>query len=307
MVPPNGENALNENIEYCFICGGTEFKNRTIDYRACLTCGHEVLVSTKEQGFIINDNLIEKEVRRITGLDRFKSRTLSYFDANLKRNLLLDIGSASGKFLLHNARQYKRAIGIEITPESLTFSSQVLGLEIIENIQNVSEVISAATAWHSLEHIPEPHLLALLHGLSNKMLLGGRLVVSVPNGASWQYRWFGNAYAYYDVPNHLHQFTPDSLERLMQRFGFKHLATINSWPYNTFGYTQSLLNIFTNPHNYLYYRLKRRNLKPSISLDILNGLLLVVCIPAGWIFSLADSFNLKHQGVITACFEKKNC
>ena len=173
MVPPNGENALNENIECCFICGGTEFKNRTTHYRACLSFGHEVLVSTNEQGFIINDYLLEKEVRRMTGLDRFKSRTLSHFDINLKRNLLIDIGSASGKFLLHNAPQYKRAIGIEITPESLAFSSQVLGLEIIEDIQNVSEVISAATAWHSLEHIPELHLLALLDGLSNKMPSGG--------------------------------------------------------------------------------------------------------------------------------------
>jgi 2-polyprenyl-3-methyl-5-hydroxy-6-metoxy-1,4-benzoquinol methylase len=307
MVPPNGEIALNENVECCFICGRTEFENRTLDYRGCLSCGHEVLVSTKEQGFIINDNLSKKEVRCMTGLDRFKARVLSFFDSSLGRNQLLDIGSASGKFLLHNARRYKRATGIEITPESLSFSRQVLGLNIIEDIKKVSEEVSAATAWHSLEHIPEQHLLALLDGLSNKMVTGGRLIVSVPNGASWQYRWFGKAYAYYDVPNHLHQFTPNSLGQLMQRFGFQHVATVNSWPYNTFGYTQSLLNILTNTHNYLYYRLKRRSRKPSITLDIVNGLLLVVCVPAGWVLGLADAVNLKHQGVITACFEKKTC
>lgn len=305
MVQPNGENALNKNDERCFVCGGTEFENHTTDYRSCLNCGHEVLVSTKEQGFIINDNLSEKEVRRMTGLDRFKARTLLYFDSGLERKQLLDIGSASGKFLLHNAYRYKRATGIEITPESLHFSRQVLGLDVIEDIQNVSEEISAATAWHSLEHIPEQHLLTLLENLSTKMTSGGRFVVSVPNGASWQYRWFGKAYAYYDVPNHLHQFTPESLRRLMQRFGLQHVATVNSWAYNTFGYTQSLLNILTNTHNYLYYRLKRRSRKPSIMLDIVNGLLLVICVPAGRLLGLADALNLKHQGVITACFEKK--
>ena len=307
MVPPNGENALNKDVEPCFICGGTVFENRTADYRSCLNCGHEVLVSTKEQGFIINDDLSEKEVRRMTGLDRFKARTLSCFDSNLERQQLLDIGSASGKFLLHNASRYKRATGIEITPESLTFSRQVLGLDIVEDIQNVTDKISAATAWHSLEHIPEHHLLTLLENLSNKMSSGGRLLVSVPNGSSWQYRWFGKSYAYYDVPNHLHQFTPESLGQLMRRFGFQHVATVNSWPYNTFGYTQSLLNILTNTHNYLYYRLKRRSRKPSIALDIVNGLLLVICGPAGWLMGLADALNLKHQGVITACFEKKIC
>ena len=307
MVPPNGEDALNKNEERCFVCGGTVFKNRTTDYRSCLNCGHEVLVSTKEQGFIINDDLSEKKVRRMTGLDRFKARTLSYFDGSLKREQLLDIGSASGKFLLHNACRYKRATGIEITPESLTFSRQVLGLDIVEDIQNVPVEISAATAWHSLEHIPEQHLLTLLENLSGKMSSGGRFVVSVPNGASWQYRWFGRAYAYYDVPNHLHQFTPESLEQLMRRFGFKHVETVNSWTYNTFGYTQSLLNILTKTHNYLYYRLKRRSRKPSIVLDIVNGLLLVICVPAGWLFGLADAMSLNHQGVITACFEKKIC
>lgn len=306
MVPSNGENALNEIVEHCFICGGIEFKSRTKDYRCCLNCGHEVLLSTKEQGFIINDNLSEKEVRRITALDRFKARTLSQFDSSLERKQLLDIGSASGKFLLHNAWRYKRATGLEITPESLAFSRQVLGLDIIEDIQDVQNGISAATAWHSLEHIPEQHLMALLDNLSHQMPLGGRFIVSVPNGASWQYRIFGSAYAYYDVPNHLHQFTPDSLLKLMQRYGFQHVSTVNSWFYNTFGYTQSLLNILTNTHNYLYYRLKRRSRKPSLVLDVVNGLLLAVCLPAGWLLGLADALNLKYQGVITVCFEKRN-
>lgn len=56
MVPPHGEDALNKIDESCFVCGGTEFDCRTMDYRRCLNCGHEVLMSTKEQGLIINDN-----------------------------------------------------------------------------------------------------------------------------------------------------------------------------------------------------------------------------------------------------------
>ena len=290
--------------ERCFVCGGTEFWRRTKDYRSCLNCGHEVLVSSQVQGFIVNDNLSEDEARRVTSLDRFKAHTLSFFDRGIEKTLLLDIGSASGKFLYHNAGRYARAKGIEITPESLKFSRQVLGLDIVEDIRNVPEEISAATAWHSLEHIPEQHLLALLDSLSTKMAAGGRLIVSVPNGASWQYRWFGKSYAYYDVPNHLHQFTPDSLGRLMQRFGFHQVATVNSWPYNTFGYAQSLLNILTHTHNYLYYRLKRRSCKPSLLLDTVNGLLLIFVVPAGWLFGLLETLNLKRQGVITTCFEK---
>ncbi len=298
---------MNKNYESCFICGGTDFKSRTKHYRRCFNCGHEVLASTKEQGFIINDNLCENEILRMTGLDRFKAKVLLFFDSRIAKKQLLDIGSASGKFLYHNASRYSSATGIEITPEALKFSRQVLRLNIIEDIQNGPEEISAATAWHSLEHIPEQHLLSLLDGLSNKMTIGGRLIVSVPNGASWQYRWFGTSYAYYDVPNHLHQFTPDSLTRLMQRFGYCQVDTVISWPYNTFGYTQSLLNIITGTHNYLYYRFKRRSRTPSLLQDIVNGFLLLIFVPVGWLLGLVDAMNLKRQGVITACFEKKIC
>ena len=267
MVSTNGKNALNRNIEYCFICGGIDFVNRTSDYEKCLSCGHEILVSTKEQGFIINDSLSEKDVRRITSLDRFKARTLAYFDSNIERDQLLDIGSASGKFILQNMSRYKRTLGLEITPESLNFSGQILGLNIVEDIQSVSQEVNIATAWHSLEHIPEQQLLSLLDGLSSKMVTNGRFIVSVPNGASSQYHWFKKSYAYYDTPNHLHQFTPDSLDKLLQRFGFKELGTVTSWPYNIFGYTQSLLNILTNTHNYFYYRLKRKSCEPSLAVS----------------------------------------
>lgn len=291
----------------CFVCGGTELEGRTKDYRTCINCGHETLVSTNEQGFIINDNLCEKKFYRITSLDRFKANTLSFFDSEIDRKQLLDIGSASGKFLYHNAGRYMRAMGIEITPESVNFSRHVLGLDIIEDIKLAPEEISVASAWHSLEHIPEQSLLALLDGLSAKMTAGGLLLVSVPNGLSWQYRWFGKAYAYYDVPNHLHQFTPESLELLMKRYGFQLVSQVRSWPYNIFGYIQSLLNIITKSHNYLYYRLKRRSRIPSLTLDLANILLLTFVAPVGFSFGIVDAINKKRQGVITACFKKINC
>lgn len=291
----------------CFVCDGVEFAQRSSDYRSCLNCGHEVLASSGAQRFMVNDNLSEKEARRVTSLDRFKARTLSFFDIGIERKHLLDIGSGSGKFLYHNAGRYSRATGIEITPESVKFARQALALDIVEDIQDVPGEINTATAWHSLEHIPEQRLLALLDGLSNKMPAGGRVIVSVPNAASWQYRWFGRAYAFYDVPNHLHQFTLGSLGSLMRRFGFHQVAAVSSWPYNTFGYTQGLLNILTHTHNYLYYRLKRRSGTPSLLLDAVNALLLVLVVPAGWLFGWFDSLNLQRQGVITTCFEKSPC
>ncbi len=291
--------------ESCFVCGGSYFEKYTDEYRRCTGCGHEILVETQLQGFILNDPLTAKDAKRVTALDRFKTKILRRYDSSSGKGQLLDIGSASGKFLFLNASSYQRAFGIEITPEALSFSRNVLHLDIKSHILEVPSKTTIATAWHSLEHIPQEALLEILRVLSLNMVEGGRLIVSVPNGSSRQYRWFGKSYTYFDVPNHLHQFTVTSLQMLMRRFGFLPIEMINSFPYNSFGYTQSLLNIFTSTHNYLYYRLKRRSRKPSLQLDILHLLLLPILVPAGWILGLMDGINLKSQGVITLCFEKK--
>lgn len=300
----DGEDALKNSDIRCFICEGTSLRLSTADYLRCTTCGHEVLVATNKQGFIINDQLSEKEVRRVTALDRFKARTLALFDREKEKGLLLDIGSASGKFLFHNGPRYRRATGVEVTLESLQFSREILNLNVVEDIQEVKGKVDFATAWHSFEHIPQHSLFELLQGLSEKLNSQGGVIVSVPNAASRQYRWFGSAYPYYDVPNHLHQFTLESLILLMQRFGFKHFSNVYSWEYNTFGYIQGLLNLTTRSHNYLYYRLKRRSRKPSAVLDVLNGLLLFIFVPAGWLLGLVDMLDQKQQGVITVCFVK---
>ncbi len=291
----------------CFVCGCPESTEVYETYRRCADCGHEILASTQAQGFIVNEPLVERDVRRTNGLDRFKRRVLLRFSAAQHRGLLLDIGSASGRFLLQNGRRYARAIGIEVTPEAVKFSREALALDVVEGIADVPQGVEIATAWHSLEHIPQTQLLALLGGLAERLVDGGRIIVSVPNAASRQYRWFGRRYAYFDVPNHLHQFTSQSLERLLRRFGLHRIAAVDSTPYNSFGYAQGLLNVITGTHNYLYYRLKRRTRAPSLLLDLAHLFLLPLVVPLGWVLGLLDARNHETQGVITACFEKKTC
>ncbi len=288
----------------CFICGGQQFSQRTPEYLRCTACGHETLIATESQGFIVNDPLSLRDAQQVSDLDRFKAATLARFDGSRPKDQLLDIGSASGKFLYLNQQRYQRAVGLEITPAALQFSRDVLKLDIREDIASVPPDTSVATAWHSLEHIPERTLDHILMTLSETMKVGARLVVSVPNADSIQYRLFGQSYAYFDVPNHLHQFSVASLQQLLQKYGFVQVEAIRSRPYNTFGFIQGLLNVATGTHNYLYYRLKRRSQKPSIKLDLIHALLLPVVVPIGGLLGWLEGWSKNSQSVITACFEK---
>jgi DNA-directed RNA polymerase subunit RPC12/RpoP len=272
-------------------------------YARCTHCGHEVLVSGQSQGYITNDPLTLDDVRKTTGLDRFKARVLKRFSPSSSAGTLIDIGSASGKFLHSHAHQFSRVAGLEVTPECLRFTRDVLKLDIKEDARELPQGITVATAWHSLEHIPAPALDAILQVVASKMSSDARLIVSVPNASSRQYRWFRSAYAYFDVPNHLHQFTQESLDKLLLRCGFEPLEQIPSWPYNSFGYIQGLLNVATGTHNYLYYRLKRKSRQPSWRLDLANLVLLPWCVPIGWMLGLTDQLMQREQGVITACYK----
>jgi SAM-dependent methyltransferase len=73
--------------------------------------------------------------------------------------------------------------------------------------------------FHVVEHVADPdHYLKSAHAL---LADGGRLVVQVPNAASWQARLLGKRWIGFDVPRHLHTFRESDLVTLLHRCNFK--------------------------------------------------------------------------------------
>jgi hypothetical protein len=70
-----------------------------------------------------------------------------------------------------------------------------------------------------LEHLPDPRtFLIAAHRL---LVSDGRLVVQVPNAASWQFRLLGSSWNGVDVPRHLFDFRDRDLEKLVESCGFE--------------------------------------------------------------------------------------
>lgn len=78
---------------------------------------------------------------------------------------------------------------------------------------------SVITMFHLLEHVPDPR--AYLESAWRLLEDGGRLVVQVPNAASWQFLLFGPKWNGVDVPRHLWNFRDTDLEWLLKRCGFE--------------------------------------------------------------------------------------
>jgi predicted SAM-dependent methyltransferase len=83
--------------------------------------------------------------------------------------------------------------------------------------------LGCVSMWHVLEHVyPLEERLQQFH---KKLKPGGTIIVALPNMYSYDARKYHRYWAAYDVPRHIHHFTPDTVFRLMNRSGFTHVKT----------------------------------------------------------------------------------
>ncbi|MEO1654399.1 MAG: methyltransferase domain-containing protein, partial [Bacteroidota bacterium] len=71
--------------------------------------------------------------------------------------------------------------------------------------------------WHVLEHVHR--LSETLQKLKRMLDSGGKLLIAVPNHQSWEAGLYREYWAGYDVPRHLYHFSPDTMQRLLEKNG----------------------------------------------------------------------------------------
>ena len=291
----------------CPICRSSKGKMAPAipDYWRCAECEHEFRTCAPKESFIVNDTLETDSVEKFDLLEKFKKKLVDRYA--LDRSFLLDIGCATGKFLFHQHKSFSDHLGIEVTPECKEFATSVLGLKVADNIAALNSTPSLVTFWHTLEHIPADIARDVLKRIREKSSATTRVIISVPNAQARLYRWFGPAYPYYDPESHVHQFTPRSLNLLMEGCGFKLLAAEPSLAYSAFGYLQALLNLSSPIRNYWYYRQKRgwdfgltgEELKRG---DLKNSLMLPLCAPFAGIGVAMDFIDRSRGAVINQVY-----
>jgi SAM-dependent methyltransferase len=77
----------------------------------------------------------------------------------------------------------------------------------------------AITMFHVLEHLFDP--TAYVTAVSEYLRPGGKLIVQVPNAASWQFLMFGPKWNGADVPRHLIDFRVKDIDNLLHYCGFE--------------------------------------------------------------------------------------
>jgi len=149
---------------------------------------------------------------------------------------LLDVGCATGEFLVAAARKGWRAHGLEISAAQVEVANaQIADLPLENKGAARAETCADFLAWrsderfdavsfnHVLEHVPSPR--TYLQKASRVLKPGGVLMISVPNWDSLSRRAFGPFWMHLDLPRHLFHFSPRSLHRLLFALDFEILET----------------------------------------------------------------------------------
>jgi 2-polyprenyl-3-methyl-5-hydroxy-6-metoxy-1,4-benzoquinol methylase len=151
-------------------------------------------------------------------VERFRS------NANLK---VLDFGCGDGFFALLVA-----AARSDSTVTAVDFHSEPPPLIAAENRTNLTyqpltrflaegnqERFDLISCRNVLEHVLRPH--DFIESMSNRMQSGATLLIEVPNYDSLWRHVLGKYFFQLYLPRHLYHFTPESLERLVQKSGLE--------------------------------------------------------------------------------------
>jgi SAM-dependent methyltransferase len=164
----------------------------------------------------------EERYRRLVLRDhvRFVRRALGESRA---RGQLLDAGCGGGLFLGMMREGGYRVLGLDISREAASMAWRRQSVPAVcaalEAAPFAAGSLAGLTLFHVLEHLADP--CAYLRAAHELLAPDGRLIVQVPNAASWQCRLLGRRWNGMDVPRHLWDFRASDVAMLMERCGFE--------------------------------------------------------------------------------------
>lgn len=174
-----------------------------------------------------------------------KARVARFFGRDTRRlpdvepGHLLEIGCASGAYLLQMRQQGWSVEGIEFSPSAAATARQA-GLQVrsgsLESVAPPERPADVVAAWMVLEHLHQP--VQALTRVRQWVRPGGWLVGVVPDAGAFDFKLFRAHWYGLHLPNHLFHYTPETLAKVLASAGWDLVAT--RWQPNERNFLNSL-------------------------------------------------------------------
>jgi 2-polyprenyl-3-methyl-5-hydroxy-6-metoxy-1,4-benzoquinol methylase len=234
-----------ETITECPVCGNSHFSPFLVckDYlvsqqefaiQQCETCGFRLTnprpnddsigAYYKSEDYVSHNDESKGLINTAYHIVRnytLRSKVKLINKLNGGEGRILDVGCGTGAFLESCKTAGWEVVGMEPDLDARTIAQKKLQAEIKPNLSALSRAkpFDIISLWHVLEHIPD--LNEVIPQLHKLLADKGTLLIAVPNSDSYDATNFKQYWAAYDVPRHLHHFTPSTIRPLFQKHGFK--------------------------------------------------------------------------------------
>ncbi|MBI1761014.1 MAG: class I SAM-dependent methyltransferase [Acidobacteria bacterium] len=134
---------------------------------------------------------------------------------------VLDVGCGDGDFVAHLRPRGWEVHGVEFSAAGCKLA-RAKGVQVhqgeLKGANFTDGHFDVVTIWHVMEHLADP--LAEVTEVRRVLRDDGLLVIEVPNIGSPTFKLCRERWWLLDIPRHLQHYTPDTLQKLLQRAGF---------------------------------------------------------------------------------------
>jgi len=137
---------------------------------------------------------------------------------------VLDVGTGFGFFLAEMRKRGWEAAGVEISQKAMVYARDVLGLTLLSGPLEKADLpdnhFDAVTAFYVIEHLSDP--MDFLGECHRILKPGGFLLMRYPHTTPIKnfLHFFGIKNRLYDLPAHLSDFSPKTIQECLKRSGF---------------------------------------------------------------------------------------
>ncbi|MDH4164410.1 MAG: class I SAM-dependent methyltransferase [Nitrospirota bacterium] len=217
----------------CYICNHNEFKVRTgavrddpsLEILECEHCGLVMLSSLnhisdghyEESG--MHGDAVPSMESWLRGAEADDDRRFEMFKGFLVNSKVLDFGCGAAGFLRKAQTLAAEVSGVEPERRVRAYWGNTIALH--ENITDAGDGYDLITAFHVIEHLPDPR--TMLKELASRLKNHGKLILEVPNAEDSLLTLYENEafqrFTYWS--KHLFLFNADNLRQLADQAGLR--------------------------------------------------------------------------------------
>ncbi len=147
-----------------------------------------------------------------------------------EKGMFLDVGCGVGWLCALAKELGWQAVGVDISLNACKVAFKTWGISVLcANallLPFKANTFNLVTLQHVLEHLPSPR--RMLSEVYRVLKGNGWVAIEVPNAGSLGRQIYGPRWDSWDLPRHLHHFTPNTLEHLLKQVGFQKVRVVSA-------------------------------------------------------------------------------